>query len=184
MRRSRWLGALWMLGSLARSAAADAPAPATLPTPYSAEQIRDAWQPGLRVETRTTETGAETRVRMTVVAAGAETCKIRRELLDSSGAASEAPREFTAKWSELRDHALFETAKATRERADCRSQLGALPGWRYEVAMPDQETVRMCFADETPGPPVEYERLRGGEVLSRTEHTHYERVASGAEEKR
>jgi len=41
----------------------------------------------------------------------------------------------------------------------------------------------MCFADATPGPPVEYETRRDGKLLSRTEHTHYGRRASGAQEK-
>jgi hypothetical protein len=87
------------------------------------------------------------------------------------------------KWSELRDHASFEAAKATRARAECRSQLGALPGWRYLVPQADGTTWAMCFADATPGPPVDYEVRREGAVLSRMEHVSYGRAQSGAEEK-
>jgi hypothetical protein len=184
MRRTRTLVAAALLASAAQPLRAEEPATAppaaTLPTPYSAEQIRDAWQPGLTVEMRTTAKEGASGERLTVVAATPEICTIRREALDASGALREPAGEFTSKWSELRDHALFEAATATRERAECHSGLGALPGWRYVVAQPDGRTLSMCFADAAPGPPVEYERRQGGEAISRTEHTRYERPSSGA----
>ncbi len=184
MTRSRFL-APFALAACAAAALADAPPapPATLPTPFSAEQIRDAWQPGMRVEMKTVEAGAESSVRMTVVAATPESVTIRSEALDAKGAPSAPPQESTAKWGELRDHALFPADKASRERAECRSALGAMPGWRYVVAQPEGASLTMCFADAAPGPPVEFELKRGGELLSRTEHTRYERP-SGAEEQR
>jgi hypothetical protein len=166
------------------AALADAPPPApTLPTPYTAEQIRDAWQPGFRVEMRSTEAGAATLQRMTVVSATTEAVTIRSEALRENGEASEPAREVTAKWAELRDHGLFEATKATRERAECRSRLGSLPGWRYATTTANGDALTMCFADATPGPPVEYETRREGKLLSRTEHTQYGRPASGAQEK-
>lgn len=171
--------------ALAAACHADSPAPdsAMLPTPYSAEQIREAWRPGFRVEMRTIESGAETRSRMTVIAATAEAGTIRAEQLGASGEVSEPPREFTTKWSELRDHASFEAAKATRERAECHSQLGAMLGWRYSTTSENGDALSMCFADATPGPPVEHETRREGALLSRTEHASYGRPTSGAEEK-
>ena len=168
-----------LAGAGLANAPAPSPAPAMLPTPYTAEQIREAWQPGFSVEMRTAEAGAETRSRMTVLSATPEAGVVRSESFAASEKASEPPNEFTARWSELRDHALFEAAKAKRERAECRSQLGAMPGWRYSVAQPNGETLTMCFADATPGPPVEYETIRDGAVLSRTEHVNYRRPASG-----
>lgn len=171
---------------LAGAALAQAPAPspgaATLPTPYTAEQIREAWQPGFSVERRTTEAGAETRSRMTVLSATPEASVVRTERFAASGEASEPPIEWSASWSELRDHALFEAANAKRERAECRSQLGPMPGWRYIVPQANGDTLTMCFADATPGPPVEYETLRGGAVISRTEHLNYARPPGGAAE--
>jgi hypothetical protein len=157
---------------------------ATLPTPYTAEQIRDVWRPGFRVEMRTTEAGVVSSQRMSVLSATPEACTIRVEALGAHGEGAAPPRESTAKWSELRDHALFSAANTTRERAECRAPLGAMAGWRYVVAREHGETLTMCFADAAPGPPVEFETARGGEVVSRTEHTSYERVTNGAEEKR
>ncbi len=159
------------------------PAPATLPTPYSAQQIHDAWLPGFSVEMRTTEAGVVSSTRMTVISATPEAGVIRSESFAADGSASGPPSESAAKWSELRDHALFDAAKATRERAECRSLLGALPGWRYVVPQPDAGTLTMCFADATPGPPVEFEMIRDGKLLSRTEHVSYGPAQSGAKEK-
>jgi hypothetical protein len=156
-----------------------APAPAMLPTPYTAEQIREAWQPGFSVEMRTREAGVDSSQRMTVLSATAEAATIRVETLDASGAPSAPASESSAKWSELREHALFEASRATRERAECRSPLGAMPGWRYQTHAANGDALAMCFADATPGPPVEYETTRAGKSVSRTEHTRYGRLTSG-----
>lgn len=175
-------------GGLAGAALADTPAPspaaAMLPTPYTAEQIRDAWQPGFSVEMRTTEAGAESRSRMTVLSATPEAGVVRSESFAASERASEPPNEFSASWSALRDHALFEAAKAKRERAECRSQLGLMPGWRYIAPQANGDTLTMCFADATPGPPAEYETLRAGKAISRTEHVSYGRPLGSAAEER
>jgi hypothetical protein len=183
MRYARLALIASVCGGLAGAALADAPAAspaaAMLPTPYTAEQIREAWQPGFSVEMRTTGAVGETRSRMTVLSATPEAGVVRSESLAANGKPSEPPSEFTARWSELRDHALFEAAKATRERAECRSRLGAMPGWRYSVARTNGEMLTMCFADATPGPPVEHVTIRDGAVLSRTEHLNYGRPASG-----
>jgi hypothetical protein len=181
--RNRALPAL-AFAAFACAAFADAPPapPATLPTPFSAEQIRDAWQPGFQVEMKTTEAGAESSLRMTVIAATAESVTIRNEALDGRGGPAAPPQDSIAKWSELRDHALFEASKASRERAECRSALGAMPGWRYDVPQQGGALLSMCFADAAPGPPVEFELKRGSELLSRTEHTRYGRP-NGAKEK-
>jgi hypothetical protein len=183
MMRGALLALITEVCAAAALADAPAPPPAALPTPYSAEQIRDAWQPGFRVEMRSTEAGVATLQRMTVVSATAEAVTIRSESLGENGEASEPASELTAKWAELRDHGLFEATKATRERAECHSRLGSLPGWRYATTTTSGDALTMCFADATPGPPVEYETRREGKLLSRTEHIHYGRPVSGAEEK-
>lgn len=171
-------------GGLARAVLADAPAPspaaAMLPTPYTAEQIREAWQPGFSVEMRTIEAGAESRRRMTVLSATSEAGVVRSESFAANGKPSEPPSDFTASWSQLRDHALFEATKAKRVRAECRSQLGLMPGWRYIAPQANGDTLTMCFADATPGPPVEVVALRGGAVVSRTEHVNYARPPGSA----
>jgi hypothetical protein len=152
-----------------------------LPTPYTWEQIRDVWRPGYVTELRSVEGDVATRLRFTVLASTADRVKIRQEALGADGAPSGAPQDAEARWTELRDHAAFPAALATRERADCHSPLGTLPGWRYVVRKPDGDTSTFCFADATPGPPVEVERRHGDVLVSRMERVSNERP-SGAED--
>lgn len=149
---------------------APAPAAPTLPTPYSAEQIREVWGVGLRLEQRTVEGEQRSGSRMTVIASSAERVTVRVEPVGGTG----EPRELSATWPELRDHALFPAATSTRGRATCRSGLGDLPGWRYTTPAEDGGMLTMCFADATPGPPVEYETTRDGALVSRTEHVSFQ----------
>jgi len=164
---------LALCASTSEIALAEAPAQETLPVPYTAEQIRDAWKVGFRLEAKTRAGETETLERTEVVAADAEQVTMRFEAFGADGKPAKAPADFTAKWSELRDHALFEAAKAKRARAECRSQLGVQPGWRYETKDAHGDALTMCFADATPGPPVEHETRREGKLLSRTEHVSY-----------
>jgi hypothetical protein len=76
--------------------------------------------------------------------------------------------------AELRAHAAFPAALSTRERGECRSPLGALPGGRYVVRKPD---------GERPGAPVGLERRRGDALVSRRERAIVQQP-SEAEEKR
>jgi hypothetical protein len=172
MRRATSL-ALAAAACAAAALAQEPAAPPFLPTPYSAEQIREVWQPGFQVETKTTDAGGESLRRLTVVAASAEGCTIRSEALSAQGSTTGEPRELRSSWEELRDHARFAASKATRERAECRSPLGALPGWRYATTNANGDALAMCFADATPGPPVEYEVHREGKRISRTEHVQF-----------
>lgn len=161
------------LAACGAAALAEAPAPETLPVPYSADQIREKWVVGFRLEARTVAGETESLERTEVTAADAEQVSMRFELVAADGEPAKPPQDYTAKWEELRDHALFESAKATRERAECRSQLGTQPGWRYVTTDANGDALTMCFADATPGPPVEHETRRDGKLLSRTEHVHY-----------
>lgn len=171
-------------GALAFAASAGAqerPPIEMLPTPYTWEQIRDTWRPGYATELRTVVGETSTRRRLSVVAATEETVTIRSEKLGEDGKPSGPPQDGEARWTELRDHAAFPVAITTRERADCRSPLGTLPGWRYVVSKPNGETATFCFADATPGPPIELEQRRGDAFVSRMERVSIERP-SGAKE--
>ncbi len=173
---------LMLAPGAAAAALADPTPPVTLPTPYTAEQIRAAWQPGFSVEMQTTEAGVVSRTRMTVLSATPEAAVIREESLRADGTPGAPATESETRWSELRDHARFEATNATRERAECRALLGSLPGWSYAVQLRRGGTMTLCFADATPGPPVVLELAHDGKVLSRMEHVRYGRPQRGAEE--
>jgi hypothetical protein len=68
---------------------------------------------------------------------------------------------YAGTWEELRLHARFPAATASRERAERDTSLGTLAGWLYRVQGEDGVT-EFFFADDLPGPPVIYGRQGEG----------------------
>ncbi|REJ73862.1 MAG: hypothetical protein DWQ36_03315 [Acidobacteria bacterium] len=145
-----------------------------LPTPYSAEQIRDAWSEGFWLDTRTT-TAEGSRVGRTVVTAwSAEGCEMVEQPVAEDGSLGPASPVYRAAWTELRDHAKFPAQRARRERVRRSTPLGQLDGWLYTVDQPPAEDgspmVReLFFPDALPGAPVFFRELRGDEEAFRAE---------------
>lgn len=138
-----------------------------LETPFTAEEIRDEWIEGFTLEVRMSSPEGELLQRWTVVAADAEGVDIEYATLDAAGAVVGEPQVRRAAWTELRDHASFEAASATREEARRATSLGELDGWLYTVRDEAAGTVtEFFFARSLPGAPVEMAVTRDGEVLS------------------
>jgi hypothetical protein len=163
---SVWLlASAFLLPACSRGGSADAE-PDRLPTPFTAEQIRDAMPPGLELELRRAADGSELVERWRVVAADAEGVDIEFTALDASGNAAGPPRVSRSGWTELRDHASFPAAHATREETVRDTPLGKLDGWLYTVKDPEGGTVtRYFFARSLPGAPVEMTVTRGETVV-------------------
>jgi hypothetical protein len=164
---------LWVATGVACALAAGALAQETdqtLPRPYTAEQIRDAWHTGAELVVRTTGPKGETRRRTTVTDWSPEGVTMKIESLDAAGASAGAPEEYKATWQELRDHAAFPAEKASRERAKRETPLGSLDGWLYVVNPGDGSVLEMFFADRYPGPPVASGQRKGETWLSKSEH--------------
>lgn len=151
------------------AAAPPAAAPAsgeTLPTPFTAGEIREVWQPGLELVLRFRSPGREEWQRWTVATADADGCEIDYQLLAADGQPLGEPDRKRSSWAELRDHALFPVESARRERYQRETPLGALEGWLYTVGEPEAGTeTRMLFADRLPGAPVWMATTAGGEVV-------------------
>lgn len=135
-----------------------------LPTPYSAEQIRDAWKLGMQVVTRYTTPEGVSFSRAVVTAWSAEKVSMTDQAIDERGGANGELAAFEATWTELRDHALFLTSKASRERATRKTPLGALDGWLYQVEEEDGDS-EFFFPDRYPGAPFIYAKNRDGEQI-------------------
>jgi len=178
--RCRTLSA-WMLApvlllpacSEREPAEAEAPAvaapgePGRFPTPFSAEQIRDAMPPGLVLELRRVAGDSRTLERWTVLSADAEGTEIEFATLDPAGAVIGEPRVSRSGWVELRDHASFPAAHTSREEVVRDTALGKLDGWLYTVEDPEAGTVsRFFFARSLPGAPVEMRVTRGEEIVA------------------
>lgn len=132
-----------------------------LPTPYSAEEIRDAWQEGRRVTMRMETPSGVTVVRTTVVGWSPEAATVAEMTLDAGGEPLSDPEVTESRWEELRDHARFPADRATRGREHRETPLGELDGWLYRVEDPDGGVSEFFFADAYPGPPVAFGRSEG-----------------------
>lgn len=130
-----------------------------LPTPYTAEEIRDAWVEGFEVTTRTRSAAGETYSQTRVVAWTEKGFAIVDKELDAQG--RERPgaggTHYSGTWEELRLHARFPASSATREREVRETPLGQLEGWLYKV-QGEEGLTEFFFADNLPGPPVVYSR--------------------------
>lgn len=151
-----------------------AAAVATLPTPYTAEAIRAANPPGTRLRMRVETYGRPAVLRETAFIAGDETrATMEGRLLAATGEAIAPVTTSTATWTELRDHAAFPAAAASRERTTVDVAAGSFEAWRYDVRGDEAgagTTTSYWFADDRPGPPVLVEqRDATGRILMRME---------------
>lgn len=154
------------------------PEPEVLPTPFTAEQIRDEWTAGLTLVLRTQTPDGETWERWKVIASDAEGAEIEYTPVDAEGAAIGEPRVERSAWTELRDHARYAVDVASREQTSRETALGQLDGWLYTVRdeAAGAET-ELFFAESLPGAPVVMRMTKGGAVVM--ELTQVERLKPG-----
>jgi hypothetical protein len=166
--------ALWPILGCAGEPAEDRRVPATpavaeeetLEVPFTAEQIRAEWRPGLTLVLHFAYPDREEWQRWVVVEADEEKAQIDYLPLDSQGQAIGAPERAPSRWTELRDHARFAANESRRERARRATALGELEGWLYRVHDPEAETMTdYFFADELPGAPVWFQSRMGERVI-------------------
>lgn len=137
-----------------------------LERPFTAEQIRDEWAPGLRLLMRRSSPDGQVMERWTVVAADDEGVDIEYATLDENGNIVGDPTVQRATWVELRDHASFPAAYSTRDWVARTTQLGDYEGWLYRVQDQDTGTVsEFFFVPELPGAPVQMSTVSGDTTL-------------------
>ncbi|HSN54582.1 MAG TPA: hypothetical protein VLT32_07900 [Candidatus Sulfomarinibacteraceae bacterium] len=140
--------------------------PASLETPFTAEEIRDEWVEGLEITVRRWTPSAEAFESWAVVAADNAGVDIAAVRVDADGAPVGEPAARHSTWAELRDHAAFPADLAVRERMFRETPLGRFEGWLYTVDDPSSGTVNeFFFAESLPGAPLQVRVLRDGEVV-------------------
>lgn len=146
--------------------------PTILKRPFTAEEIRDEWVPGLRLLMRHSFP-EDTRIeRWTVVAADEEGVEIEKATIADDGSVEGEPPVSRSSWIELRDHASFPASHSTREWVSRSTALGDFEGWLYRVADPDAATVQEFFFVPTlPGAPVQMRILEGEATVFELEQT-------------
>jgi len=148
--------------------------PETLPTPFTAEEIRDEWITDFRLTVKMSSPGGEHLERWTVLSWDEEGAEMESVRIDEAGNVQGEPQVARSSWTELRDHALFPADRTRREKVTRDTPLGELEGWLYTVENADAGTVsEFFFAEKLPGAPVHMRVTRDGEVL--TEMTQIER---------
>jgi hypothetical protein len=144
--------------------------PPFLPTPYTAEQIREACPKGRTLEFAVTEDGHPPRVkRMVFVAVTDAEATVESTTLDKSGKVLEGPERSTAAWDELRRHAEFPVAETTTRDARTTVKAGTFDCRVYEVKGDEGTLHTFHFARSLPGPPVLLEITRAGATTYRME---------------
>ena len=164
---------LWLVLSLPACQHPAAPAPAalaaaTLPTPYTVDQLRRALPKGhvLRFQIHAPADAPPMLRTWKVSAADPDGCTFRETVSGPDGQLVEGPTEARTSFEELRLHAAFPSANTKVEQG----QQVTVPAGTYDVV---RYTVTTATGDETydfalalPGPPVRLLVREGGaEVL-------------------
>lgn len=142
------------------------------PTPYTADEIREATLPGRRYVWRIEEDGKPPTTRVLVFervdAQGAELVAGP----DDASLGEASPKRVT--WEELRKHALFPAKNTSIQRERITVPAGELECRVYTVKDDDGTLRRFYFADDLPGAPVLHFTEKQGHRVSTTtlvEHT-------------
>lgn len=161
-----WLGCLFCVALPVGAFERDPEDPSILLRPFTAEQIRSAWVPGLTLELSRKTPEGEKLERWTVMASDAEGAYIEYATLDAEGSVEGEPRLERSTWLELRDHASFKADRSRRVTITRDTELGELAGWLYTVDDRGTGTVsEYFFARAYPGAPVHVRVTRGEELV-------------------
>ena len=140
----------------------------TLPTPFSADELRAGLPAGTVVTTVSPDGEVSVHAFSECDAEGCvyEVREVRTGPADDTLAlGNESMRVERTTWAELQGHAAFDAAVTTRTEDVIEHRLGTVRALRYDVATPDG--VRTFWFDPSrPGMPVRLEvRAAGGELV-------------------
>jgi len=138
--------------------------PSLVRRPFTADEIRGEWVEGFRLLIRRTTPEGASVERWTVVSADDEGAEIEYAALDEDNNVTEsAVRRAT--WVEVRDHASFPAATATREWVTRSTGLGTYDGWLYRVSGDGGVVEEYFFVPSLPGAPVQMKIVTGDHTV-------------------
>jgi hypothetical protein len=153
--------------------------PAHHPTPFSAEQIRQACAPGRRNVYRVAAAAADPYLETWTFrrgdATGGQFTQLRTGL---DGMPRSEVEQIGATWDELQAHASYPAATTSLAVATVAATAGTFDGWLYETVEGESVT-RAWFARGLPGPPVLIVTERTGAEVFRYELLAFEDPRSG-----
>lgn len=143
------------------------------PTPYSAAEIREGCPAG-RVNVYDYEmNGRLVRTRSRFLEEADGKARYSTVVVDAENQPLGEERVETAGWEELQGHASFPAAGTVITEEVLELPAGKFICWRYEVtgqtegAEPKRQVMRLWFAQDLPGPPVQMVQEVDGEVKLR-----------------
>jgi hypothetical protein len=143
------------------------PAPALAepaPTPFTAQQIRDASRPGRTWIWYVEVPGKPTvRRRVTITKVEPERAEMETAALDETGKEIEKTPAKSVTWEELRKHAEFPRDEVTMREEVIEAPAGVYSCVVYVVKSGDDETTTYYFAKDLPGAPVYFFTDKGGQ---------------------
>ena len=142
-----------------------------LPTPFTADQIGEAWKEGYEMTMRVWTPDREVVSRTRVESWSRDAIETSEQEVDDSGVAVGEKTLSSSTWESLRDHARFPAANTTRIRTERETALGSLEGWLYTVNGSDGSISEFFFADRYPGPPVSFSKTTDGTLVFSAETT-------------
>ncbi len=140
--------------------------PDTLPTPFSADQIREACAPGRSNSFLVVKAGSDPYVgRWEFVAGDAVGADSLRwnETPDGTPLGPREPAHGT--WAEFQHHAAYPADRTVITAETIDVPAGRYECWCYTTTEPGREVTRAWFARDLPGPPVRVVTEAGGEVV-------------------
>jgi hypothetical protein len=139
-----------------------------LPTPFRAEQIRDACPVGRVIRLREESPGAPAAYRrIRFVEVEPDGAVQEYQTTDADGAPIGAATRRRCTWLALQGHASQPADATSVEEVDLELSFGSFACWRYVVRRPDGE-MRFWFAQALPGMPVRVEAWVDGALGERT----------------
>ena len=142
--------------------------PDHLPTPFSAEQIREGCPAGRTIHLREEapdEPPSFRRIRF--LQADEDVAEQEFQATDAEGNPVGEPSQRHSTWGELQHHASQAADATTVQEVSLDLPFGALDCWLYAVRRPESE-LRFWFAKELPGMPVQVEEWTDGSLAGRS----------------
>jgi hypothetical protein len=138
--------------------------PDHLPTPFTADEIRVACQPGRTLRFRIERAGEEPVVRVSrYVSADAEGAVQESWAESIEGLPLAEPEPERSTWLELQEHASFPTATTSLAEEELSIPAGRFDCLRYTREDSDS-TWRFWFARNLPGQPIRFEHQVGDSI--------------------
>jgi len=135
------------------------------PTPFSADEIREASRPGRTVRFLVERKGAEPAIRVSRFVGGdAEGGDGESWMETLDGERLSEPERGRSTWLELQGHASMPLDTTTVEEETFEVPAGTYAGWRYTRTDGD-EVDTFWFAKAAPGMPLRIESRVGGDVV-------------------